>query len=591
MRTGMGGRGWQGRTSGGSVTRSNRASGIWAGGLWGGVVAVAGLTVVSLMGPVPAGRTPPQAPLVMPPDVAAEAAVGLPDRPVVQPPEEAAAPVIGRSLPEGGALAGDLTAGTPPLVDRAPAPQPEAEGIAPEVPDAGATAGSGDVLPAIGNAQAGAQPATRLEAPAPPASETGIVVDAASPLPTPQPGEASETDSAEAQTGTGDAVLPGDVDASDLPSGATPADGQAGLREVEPGGPDNGAPAPAQRQPEVLDDLPAPLPPDDEGEVSPAPADDSAMTAATDPAPVLPEADAAPAASDDIPPEADPAEPDDTPPAPPAAPPGRIVVGGGAALPGMDSGVRVNRPDAAPPIEPGMPVAGDESDDPDLPALQRFAAGTTPDSGGLPLMSIILIDDGMLDGAAAVLAALPIPVTIALDPGQAGVTDRMQDHRAAGFEVLALARLPTGAQPTDVAVVLEGVFAVLPEAIGILDAGEGGIQANSAIADQTMDRLARDGRGLVVMPQGLNMALRSAGAAGVPGVVILRDLDAEGQDAAAIRRQLDQAAFTARRDGSAVLLARLRPDTLSALLLWGSSDQAGQVAVVPVSARLMAPAE
>jgi polysaccharide deacetylase 2 family uncharacterized protein YibQ len=82
------------------------------------------------------------------------------------------------------------------------------------------------------------------------------------------------------------------------------------------------------------------------------------------------------------------------------------------------------------------------------------------------------------------------------------------------------------------------------------------------------------------------MALRAAEAAGVPAGVIYRDLDAEGQDARVIRRFLDQAAFRARQQSGVVLVGRVRPDTLSALILWGSANRAGDVTLAPVSAVL-----
>ncbi len=53
-----------------------------------------------------------------------------------------------------------------------------------------------------------------------------------------------------------------------------------------------------------------------------------------------------------------------------------------------------------------------------------------------------------------------------------------------------------------------------------------------------------------------------------------------------IRRFLDQAAFKAGQEGAVIMLGRLRPDTISALLLWGLQDRANSVALVPVSAVL-----
>jgi polysaccharide deacetylase 2 family uncharacterized protein YibQ len=54
-----------------------------------------------------------------------------------------------------------------------------------------------------------------------------------------------------------------------------------------------------------------------------------------------------------------------------------------------------------------------------------------------------------------------------------------------------------------------------------------------------------------------------------------------------IRRFLDQAAFKAGLESGVIMMGRLRPETVSALLLWGLQDRAGQVALAPISAVLL----
>jgi hypothetical protein len=250
---------------------------------------------------------------------------------------------------------------------------------------------------------------------------------------------------------------------------------------------------------------------------------------------------------------------------------------GEAVLPGDRSGIRVNRPQAGDEAAPDA-VAG-------IGALEEHGARWEGGSG-LPRLGIVLLDDGSLPGAVAAVAALPMPVTVAIDPAAPGATEMMAGYRAEGIEVLALARLPVGAMPVDVAVTYEAVFALLPEAVGVIDAGEGGLQAQSAVTEQAMARLAADGRGAVLPGGGLNMAARLAGEAGVPVVMIDRRLDAGGEDAAAIRRTLDQAAFRARQGGDVVLLGDVEAEVLSALMLWGAARAASQVDVAPVSAIL-----
>jgi hypothetical protein len=179
-------------------------------------------------------------------------------------------------------------------------------------------------------------------------------------------------------------------------------------------------------------------------------------------------------------------------------------------------------------------------------------------------------------------------VTIALDPADAGAAGRMASYRADGFEVVVLARIPEGALPSDVEVTLGSVFTTLSETIAVLDIGTGGLQQDADVTEQAMDILAANGRGFVTAAQGLNMASRAAEQAGVPAAVIYRDLDADGQDARVIRRFVDQAAFQARRESGVVLVGRVRPNTISALILWGAANQDAQVALVPLSAILQA---
>ncbi len=219
--------------------------------------------------------------------------------------------------------------------------------------------------------------------------------------------------------------------------------------------------------------------------------------------------------------------------------------------------------------------------------MERFAAAHD-NSDGKPLLSVVLIDDGAMPGASAALAGLPFPVTIALDPGAPDAAAKMAAYRAAGVEVAALISLPRGAAPSDVEVAFAAYFAALPEAVLVLDSGEVGLQSDIEVTRQAMEILAADGRALVSVSQGLNQAMREAERAQVPAAVVYRDLDSEGQDARVIRRFLDQAAFRARQQSGVVLLGRVRPDTISALILWGTANRAGQVSVAPVSAVLLA---
>lgn len=253
------------------------------------------------------------------------------------------------------------------------------------------------------------------------------------------------------------------------------------------------------------------------------------------------------------------------------------------SLPTGDSGVKVNRIVSS---APEVPDAAEEVAIPDdAPAIVRYAAAFE-NLENKPLMSVILIDDGLMDGAVSALKSLAFPVTVVLDPSTPNVAEKLRKFRAAGIEVGVRSALPDGAAPSDVKVAFEATFAALPETVMLFDAGEGGLQNDRAVVDQAVSDLAASGRGLVSISSGLNTAIRAAEKANVPAGLIYRDLDGEGQDARVIRRFMDQAAFRARQDSGVILLARIRPDTISALQLWGTANRSGQVTLAPVSAIL-----
>ncbi|MEL6958289.1 MAG: divergent polysaccharide deacetylase family protein [Pseudomonadota bacterium] len=252
-----------------------------------------------------------------------------------------------------------------------------------------------------------------------------------------------------------------------------------------------------------------------------------------------------------------------------------------------NTGVVIRRPAAEDTLtDASAEETSAEPNDPEAPALERYAADAAV-TGGLPLMSIVLIDDGSMSAASAALSGLPFPVSIALDSAGDGAAERMQSYREDGFEVVVMTAVPEGALPTDVEITFESVFSTLPESVALLDLGTGGLQADRDVTEQAMSILADQGRGFITVSQGLNMASRAAEQAGVPSAVVYRDLDPEDQDARVVRRFVDQAAFRARQESGVVLVGRVRPDTISALILWATANADAQVALVPVSAVLL----
>jgi len=220
------------------------------------------------------------------------------------------------------------------------------------------------------------------------------------------------------------------------------------------------------------------------------------------------------------------------------------------------------------------------------PPLERYAVEfENPDAK--PLMSIVLIDDGSSPIGFNALESFPYPLSFAVDASWDGAADAMATYRAAGFEVLALINLPEGAGAQDTEVAMQANLSRLPEVVAVMDGTGTGLQASREASDQLAPILLDSGHGAVLFPKGLNTAQKLLAREGVPSASVFRDFDASGQNAMVIRRFLDQAAFKAgQEEGGVLMVGRLRPDTVSALLLWGLQDRANRVALAPVSAML-----
>jgi len=240
---------------------------------------------------------------------------------------------------------------------------------------------------------------------------------------------------------------------------------------------------------------------------------------------------------------------------------------------------------------PSVGVAPEKVSRANRPAQTRAIIANAADfdnSGGKPLMAIVLIDEGTSPVMLQALNTFPYPLSFAVDASAPDAAARMTRYRDAGFEVLAIADLPEGADARDTETVMQTVFDAVPEAVGILEGTRGGLQISRAASEQLAPILLERGHGLVLFPKGLETAPKLIAREGVPTGTIFRDIDSQDQSAATIRRVLDQAAFKAARDeGGVILLGRLRADTISALLLWGLQDRASSVALAPVSAVLL----
>ncbi|MEO1797981.1 MAG: divergent polysaccharide deacetylase family protein, partial [Pseudomonadota bacterium] len=136
-------------------------------------------------------------------------------------------------------------------------------------------------------------------------------------------------------------------------------------------------------------------------------------------------------------------------------------------------------------------------------------------------------------------------------------------------------------------VAMAGYFQAVPEAVVVFDGTFSGFRGDRAVSEQVVEILAESGHGLLTFEAGLNTAARLAEQEGVPVRTVFRDLDGEGQGNTIIRRFLDQAAFSASQEGEVVLVARMRAETISALLIWQQQDRAARVNLAPLSALLL----
>ena len=203
-----------------------------------------------------------------------------------------------------------------------------------------------------------------------------------------------------------------------------------------------------------------------------------------------------------------------------------------------------------------------------------------------PRMAVVLIDAGDSPVTFNALRSFPYPLSFALDPGQPDAAETMRAYRDAGFEVLALSDLPEGAAPADVETATQAWLREMPEAVALLESGPGALQRGRESSEQLAAALADIGQGLVLYPEGLDTARKLAEREGVPAATLFRDFDAKDEDQKVIRRFLDYAALKADQEGGVIMVGRLRPETVSALLVWGLADRASKVQLVPVTAVL-----
>ncbi|KAA9009128.1 divergent polysaccharide deacetylase family protein [Histidinibacterium aquaticum] len=608
--------------------------GILSGAIWGILVAGISLAMASLLAEQPPGREAPAAPQVESPELSdgAEAsgdgAVAVPDEgepPVATEAPRTEQPAEGEGTQETGATE---PADRPEPGDEAEAPaQVEPGGPAPEVTTAetdavgrppastAPTAPESDTEPSVASEPAAARPEPASEAEAPAAVAEGgsppdVSAEESDPVETSAAAEAPrspEPESPPEVAGGQAAERPEAGDTADAP-GEVAEGGEApavAATESDPVLPP--PPTRSPQTPEAENDLTVATEPPTDPSPSESPTETAQAPAPSGEEPPTIEAVGDAAVSPETPEQ--PAETAEAPSAPrtPRIPEAPLPEASGDTPQFVEILPEGETPDTEPQTErsrfqlssetgstlPGEPASSPEAseegepseEDEDRTALERYAAATP--SGEGPRVGIVLMDEGGLPGAAEALAAMPMPVTVAIDPADPEAPAKARAYRAAGAEIGVLAEIPAGATPQDIEVIIEAVFRTVPEAAMLVDTGSAGLSGGDAL-EQIMTALSAEGRGYITKAQGLGTALRFAETAGVPAAEVSRDLDAEGQEARVIRRFLEQAAFRARQeDTGTIVLARMRPDTISALILWGTAMQDGDIVPGPASALLL----
>ena len=239
--------------------------------------------------------------------------------------------------------------------------------------------------------------------------------------------------------------------------------------------------------------------------------------------------------------------------------------------------------DTAPEVSPD---AGSAAPEPDASPIARFAA-TFENPDGKPALSLVLIDPGTADLDRAGLAALPFPVSFALDPLDPATPERAAIYRAAGREVVILATgIAEGAQASDIEVAFQSMAQGLPEAVAVMDLADPMFQNRRPLASLVVPVIGAQGRGLLTWDTGLNAADQVARRENIPAAVVFRDLTSGGTDSTAIRRVLDRAIFKAGQDGRVVVAGTASPEVVAALLEWSVEGRAATVVLAPLTAVL-----
>ncbi len=224
----------------------------------------------------------------------------------------------------------------------------------------------------------------------------------------------------------------------------------------------------------------------------------------------------------------------------------------------------------APPAELSPSVSG--------PATEVFAVAFTGDSSK-PMLAIILEDT--LETDLTDLFATGTPLSFAL-PADVDSSGSARSIRQSGYEVVAM--LPSGlSRQSGVEDNVRQFMQNVPVAVALLDASSAGLMLNRDSMQKVLDTTRPAGLGVITFGGiGTNIARDQALRAGAAYGNVTQIID-ESQDIELILQALNRAALKAVTNGSAIVFARTRPETIEAVVRWLDGFRAQRVQMVPVS--------
>ncbi|MEO1293358.1 MAG: divergent polysaccharide deacetylase family protein [Pseudomonadota bacterium] len=258
---------------------------------------------------------------------------------------------------------------------------------------------------------------------------------------------------------------------------------------------------------------------------------------------------------------------------------------------GTDSGPTVETDSAAVPQVGAVADGGGSADLAEGQALTQFAVPFAA-GGDRPLMAIVLIDEGENPALRGGLAALPSPITFGVNADLPDATQVAGQYREAGFEISAIApgggplALRADAGEGQVQATLARIFQLVPGATTLMDPIGGPMPSNRSLSEIVLTSLKITGHGLLThRGEGLNNVPLIADEVGVPSEVIYRIIDDE-VGASNISLALERAVQDAERNGSVIVVGRVRQETVSTIFSWILGEQSDGIEIAPVSAVL-----